>query len=331
MSQLRKDPITREWVCISTDRAKRPSDFRHKEEAALVRTSDHSVCPFCPGNEGASDESLLVYPSDGVSGAEWSLRVVPNKFPALDGNAAPTVTRCGIYHSMPGVGAHEVVIETREHGKSLAHLEHSQIERILNAYKERYLALEKDPRNKYILIFRNHGKVAGASINHAHSQIIASPMVPQRALVKIKGLDLYEDYFGTCVYCDILEEELRCGERLVAQNASFVAFAPFASRHPYEMWILPRKREAHFARIEPGETQDLAIILKETLLRLDRCLDDPPYNYMILTTSLSPQFHWHLEIIPRLTVAAGFELGTGIYINVVAPEQAAAHLRDVIL
>jgi UDPglucose--hexose-1-phosphate uridylyltransferase len=325
MSELRKDPITREWVCISTDRARRPSDFHHKEEAALVRASDHSVCPFCPGNEGASAESILVYPSNGD---EWSLRVVPNKFPAVDENGAPIVTRYGIYQSMPGVGAHEVVIETREHGKSLAQLEHNQVELVLNAYKERYLALEKNPQNKYILIFRNHGKVAGASINHAHSQIIASPMVPQQALVKIKGVELYEDYFGICVYCDILEEELRCGERLVAQNASFVAFAPFASRHPYEMWILPRKREAHFTRIGPAETHDLAIILKETLLRLDRCLDDPPYNYMILTTSLSQQFHWHLEIIPRLTVAAGFELGTGIYINVVAPEQAAAHLRD---
>jgi UDPglucose--hexose-1-phosphate uridylyltransferase len=325
MSQLRKDPITREWVCISTDRAKRPSDFHHREEAALVRTSEHSVCPFCPGNESASAESILVYPS---AGGEWSLRVVPNKFPALDRNAAPPVTRCGIYQSMSGVGAHEVVIETREHGKSLAHLEQSHVERVLHAYKERYLALEKDPQNKYILIFRNHGKVAGASINHAHSQIIASPMVPQQALVKIKGVELYEDYFGNCVYCDVVEEELRFGERVVAQNASFVAFAPFASRHPYEMWILPRKREAHFARIGSEETHDLSMILKEALLRLDRCLDDPPYNYMILTTSFSEHFHWHLEIIPRLTIAAGFELGTGIYINVVAPEQAAADLRD---
>jgi UDPglucose--hexose-1-phosphate uridylyltransferase len=170
--------------------------------------------------------------------------------------------------------------------------------------------------------------VAGASINHAHSQIIASPMVPQQALVKIKGVELYEDYFGSCVYCDVVEEELRFGERVVAQNASFVAFAPFASRHPYEMWILPRKREAHFARIGSEETHDLSMILKEALLRLDRCLDDPPYNYMILTTSFSEHFHWHLEIIPRLTIAAGFELGTGIYINVVAPEQAAADLRD---
>ena len=331
MPELRKDPITREWVVIATERSKRPSDFHHKKEAALVQTKDHSNCPFCPGHESATPPEILAYrPAGGAPNAEdWSVRVVQNRFAALDQEGQPLLQTEGIYESMPGVGRHEVIIETPEHGRSLAWLDVKQVEQVLLAYRDRYLSLRQDSRLKYILIFRNHGKVAGASLEHAHSQLIATPIIPQQAWVKIKGIERYQEYYQRCVYCDIMQQELGDGERIVAMNSSFLSFAPYASRYPFETWIVPKERNAHFVNISPAQIRELAAILKETLLRLDLCLDDPPYNYMLLTTDFTDNFHWHIEIIPRLSIAAGFELGTGIHINVVAPEQAASYLRQV--
>jgi UDPglucose--hexose-1-phosphate uridylyltransferase len=330
MGELRKDPITREWVNIVVERAKRPSDFYHQEESRFVRISDHSRCPFCPGNESQTEAALLEYPADEAR-TRWLLRVVPNKFPAFHGESDARRTAHGVYFTAAAVGAHEVVIETPEHGKSLARLDLFQVNLVLSAWRERYLALRRDARIKYILIFRNHGGVAGASIDHAHSQIIGTPIIPQMALTKIRGLERFEREHGRCIYCDIIEQEQRDGQRIVTQNRSFIAFAPFASRHPFEIWILPFRRDAHFVNISRDEQRDLAAILKETLLRLDLCLSDPPYNLMLLTTDFSDQFHWHIEIIPRLSIAAGFELGTGIFCNVTAPEQAAQFLREVVV
>lgn len=331
MPELRKDPITREWVIVATERAKRPSDFHHKEEATLVQTQDHSNCPFCPGHESATPPEILAYRPPGyiANTNGWSVRVIPNKFSALNQLGEPLLRKDGIYESMPGVGAHEVIIETPEHGKSLARLNVKQVEQVLLAYRDRYLSLRQDPWLKYILIFRNHGKVAGASIEHAHSQLVATPIIPQLAWLKIKGIERYQEYYRRCVYCDIIEQESNEGKRIVAMNGSFLSFAPYASRYPFEMWIMPKQREAHFVNISAAQTGELAAILKETLLRLDLCLDDPPYNYTLLTTDFTDNFHWHIEIVPRLSIAAGFELGTGIYINIVAPEQAASYLRHI--
>ncbi len=327
MHELRKDPITREWICIATGRSVRPSHFEQHEKAPQAQASP---CPFCPGNENLNPCELLSYPApyDDRSRA-WSVRVIPNKYPAVSGSDVPTVEKDGIFERMPAVGSHEVVIETPEHGPSLSRLSVAQVELVLRAYRDRYLALREDRRLKYILIFRNHGKVAGASIEHAHSQIVGMPIIPDRAWVKIRGVQRYEEYYGRCVYCDIVEQETRAGERIVAQNGSFIAFAPYASRRPFETWIVPLDREAHFANILPAQMADLAAILKETLLRLDLYLGDPPYNYLLLSTDLTDQFHWHIEIIPRLNVAAGFELGSGMFINTVAPEHAAACLREI--
>jgi UDPglucose--hexose-1-phosphate uridylyltransferase len=251
---------------------------------------------------------------------------VPNKFPALRRDHALTLARDGIFEKMPATGSHEVVIETPEHGRSLAQLDPAQVDRVLRAYQERFLALEAE-RHHYIFIFRNHGIVAGASLEHGHSQIIASPVIPPHALQKIEGVARYAEYSGRCVYGDIVEHETRIGERIVIQNESFLCFAPFASRRPFELWIVPLKHDAHFARIDANRRRDLAAILRETLLRLDLALGDPPYNLALLTTSTDNDFHWHIEILPRLAVAGGFELGAGIYINTVAPEPAAAFLR----
>lgn len=325
MAELRRDPITREWVNIATERGKRPSDFHHREEAQLVRTRDHSRCPFCPGNETMTGQDLLRY----GTGRDWSLRVVLNKFPAFSSSGEAARTGYNLYESIPAVGAHEVIIETPHHNRSMSRLRVAQVKLVIQAYRERYLALRQDARLKYILIFRNHGRVAGASIEHAHSQIIGTPIIPQVARARIEGLQRYDAERHACAYCDMIEEELDAGERLVMQNSSFIALAPYAARHPFETWILPKERNAQFVSITEPQMADLAATLKEALLRLDLCLGDPPYNFMLLTTDFSDQFHWHIEIIPRLSIAAGFELGTGIYLNTVAPEQAASFLRAV--
>ncbi len=327
MSELRKDPITRDWVCIAPDRSMRPSDFFPVANHTHDPRVEGADCPFCPGREHLSPADILTLPREPAD-ALWSVRVVPNKFPALRRGQNPAVARHGIFERMPGVGSHEVVIETPEHDKSLSRLDVPQIERVLYAYQERFLALEAE-QHQYIFVFRNHGKAAGASLEHGHSQIVASPMIPPHAWQKIHGVARYAEYSGRCLYRDMVEEETCEEERVVAQNESFICFAPFASRRPFELWILPKRQDSHFARIAPQQMRDLAAMLKETLLRLDLCLGDPPYNYTLLTTASCNDFHWHIEIIPRLAVAGGFELGGGIYINTVAPEQAAACLRNV--
>lgn len=257
----------------------------------------------------------------------WSVRVLPNKFPAFFADAKAERAHCGIYETIPAAGAHEVVIDTPEHSKNFARLTIEEIELVLRAYRERYLALLEDPRLKYVLIFHNHGPAAGASIAHSHSQIIGTPILPQYARMKIEGVERYQREVQRCAYCDIIEQELREETRIVARNSSFVSFAPFASRHAYETWIMPLEQKARFVDIAPNELKELAAILRETLLRIELCLGEPSWNFVLLTTELSRQFHWHIEITPRLSVPAGFELGTGMCINSVAPEQAAADLR----
>jgi UDPglucose--hexose-1-phosphate uridylyltransferase len=325
MAELRKDPITREWVNIASERGRRPSDFARCAPAVTAEKA-LAQCPFCPGREGMSDPDLLRYPR---YASEWSVRVVPNKFAAFSDSREPERGDRGMYETMPAFGSHEVVIDTPEHNKSFARLSVGQIELVLRAYRERDLALLSDPRFKYVLIFHNHGEAAGASIAHSHSQIISTAVVPQHARIKIEGVRRYQKETGRCVYGDIVEQELREGTRVVARNGTFVAFAPFASRCAYETWIMPLERKARFADIASEELRNLAAILRETLLRLEIHLNDPAWNFVFLTTELTRRFHWHVEITPRLNVPAGFELGSRIYINPVAPEAAAERLRAV--
>jgi UDPglucose--hexose-1-phosphate uridylyltransferase len=333
MPQLRKDPITRDWVIIATDRAKRPLDFGG--EKATAANDDRLRCPFCPGNEEMTPPEVMAFRPQGSEPDRggWWVRVVPNKFPALAIEGNLDKSGIGIYDTMNGVGAHEVIIETPDHSASLATMTYRQVEDLLWAYRARYLDLKKDPRFKYILIFRNHGRVAGASLAHPHSQLIATPMVPGEVADEIEGSRLYEQYRDRCVYCDILRQELSQGERIVAENAHFLAFEPFASRLPFETWLVPKIHASAFTAISNQEQASFAEMLRDTLRRIQLCLNDPPYNYTLHTSPCDEddrgRFHWHLEIFPRLTIAAGFEMGTGIYINVTPPEQAAAFLREV--
>jgi UDPglucose--hexose-1-phosphate uridylyltransferase len=335
MPELRKDIVTREWVILAKERAKRPSDFKPQEGVKTVEQYDPN-CPFCPGNESKTPVEVLAYrPGDSKpNSVGWRVRVTPNKFPALDIEGELNRKDVAIYDWMNGVGAHEVVIESPAHGQSIANIQEKQVEEVIWAYCDRYNSLRRDSRLKYILVFRNHGKVAGCSLAHPHSQIVATPIIPQKVWGKIKGVEQYREYRDKCVICHVIEEEIKLGERIVAENSGFVACAPYASRSPFQTWIIPKAHRACFARMSRFEVVEFAQILKETLLRLHLCLSDPPYNYTILTAPcesdmLDDTFHWHLEITPRLTTPAGFELGTSIYINTVPPEDAAGYLREV--
>lgn len=332
MPELRRNPITGEWVIIASERAKRPQDFA--SHPLSNEAENGSACPFCAGNEAMTPPEVLAFrhPGSQRDGPGWWVRVVPNKYPALAVEGDLSKTGLGMYDWMNGVGAHEVIIETPDHSKKFIDLDPRQAEDVWWACRARYLDLKKDPRLKYILIFRNYGRVAGASLSHPHCQLVATPMVPGVVAAEIEGAKRYERYRDRCVYCDILRQEVNEGSRLVAENEDFIAFEPYASKYPFETWVLPKRHCASFAAITAEEQTKFAAMLGEALRRIHLCLKDPPYNYTVHTAPCDSDdkgdYHWHVEVFPRLTIAAGFEMGTGIYINVTPPEMAARCLRQ---
>ena len=331
MPELRKDPVVGRWVIIATDRARRPTDFIRKK--VVIRGG--AFCPFCYGNESKTPPEILAYRNDGDprDTPGWTLRVVPNKFPALVVEGTLNRQGEGLYDKMNGVGAHEVIIETPDHASTLSVLPAAQVESVLWAYRDRMLDLKKDRRFKYILIFKNHGEAAGATLEHTHSQLIALPVVPKRVLEEVEAAREYHSYKERCVFCDILSQEIASGLRLVAENDSFVALSPFAPRFPFELWLVPRAHRSAFEESSHHELHSLAGLLKDILGRLDALLEQPAYNYVVHTSpvpeSVNDYYHWHLEIMPKLTRQAGFEWGTGFYINPTSPEEAATFLRQV--
>jgi UDPglucose--hexose-1-phosphate uridylyltransferase len=330
LPELRKDPITGRWVIIATERAKRPSDFLRDK----VQIRGSGFCPFCYGNESKTPPEILAYRSDGSTrnAPGWSLRVVPNKFPALGIEGTLNRQGEGLYDKMNGVGAHEVIIETPDHNLTLATLPSARVEDVLWAFRDRILDLKKDRRFKYILIFKNHGEAAGASLEHTHSQLIALPVVPKRVVEEVDGAREYYNFKERCVFCDILRQEAENEVRVIAENREFISVAPFAPRFPFEMWLLPKVHRSAFEESQKSEFEQLAQILKDMLMRLDKVLDFPAYNYVIHTSPLpdssNDYYHWHLEIMPKLTKMAGFEWGTGFYINPTPPEESAKFLRE---
>jgi UDPglucose--hexose-1-phosphate uridylyltransferase len=263
---------------------------------------------------------------------DWWVRVVPNKFPALAIEGELNKRGIGMYDMMNGVGAHEVIIETPKHNLDPSVMTIEQLSEVLWAYRERYLDLRKDPRFKYILIFRNHGKVAGASLEHPHSQLIATPMIPIDVLTELQGAEVYYKFHDRCIWCDMVQQELGLGTRVVSETDRFVAFEPFASKYPFETWLLPKLHQASFPMMTRERIEEFAGLLRDALARISRCLNSPPYNFAQHTAPCTNEdsdvFHWHMVIMPRLTIAAGFEMGTGIYINVTSPEEAARYLRE---
>lgn len=330
-SELRKDPIIGRWVIIAGERGQRPNPFRHYQS----RVEDAEPCPFCPGHEGMTPPEVLAYRDGegGSGGPAWSVRVVPNRFPALRIEGSLDKQGEGLYDKMRGIGAHEVVIETPEHGVDPSRYTARQMVEVINAYRDRMTDLLHDARFRYVLVFKNHGAAAGATLSHPHSQIIALPVVPARIGAELQGAGQYFEYRGRCIYCDILAQEIADARRLVVQNADFVAFAPFASRFPFEISILPRAHDAFFGSLTRHQMEGLAEILQDVLRRLRLALKDPPYNYIIHTAPpgdpVPERYHWQVEVIPKLTEAAGFEWGSGFFINPTPPEEAARHLRDL--
>lgn len=328
MPELRKDPVVGRWVIISSERSRRPSDF--KSEPARPRTPN---CVFCPGNEEKTPPEILAGrpPESRPNTPGWSYRVVPNKFPALriEGDLEPSGE--GLFDRMNGVGAHEVVIESPDHDAALAQLSVDAVADVLLAFRERVVDLKKDPRFDYILFFKNHGEAAGASLEHPHSQLIATPIIPIMVTEELAGGAHYWELKERCVWCDIVRQERRARKRMITEAQGFVALAPFAPRFPFETWILPARHGSAFEEASVEEVRGLAQVLGEFLRRMDEVLGAPAYNFMLHTAPLKAtaleHFHWHLEVIPKLTKVAGFEWGSGFFINPVAPEDAAEALR----
>jgi len=330
MPELRKDPIVGRWVIIATDRAKRP--VAPKGES-LATTG--GLCPFCEGGEHNTPFEILAYRDRNTRPNEkgWRVRVVPNKFPALQIEGDLRKRGDGIYDKMNGVGAHEVIIECPFHEISMANLSEENIREILWVYRDRLVDLKKDPRLVYGMLFKNVGAAAGASLEHSHSQLIVTPIVPINVWEEMNGAMEFFGYRGRCIYCDMIHQELATESRIVLDTPNFVSFTPYASRFPFETWILPKNHNSHYENIQKNEVDELGMVLKTILLKLETALDKPAYNYIIHTspfdTQSLPHYHWHIEIIPRLTRVAGFEWGTGFHINPTAPEDAAALLRQV--
>jgi len=337
MPELRKDPIVGRWVIISTERARRPSDFKVVREERQP-----GPCAFCEGHESETPPEIYAVRRNGTAPdmPGWDVRVVPNKYPALRIESELNREGVGMCDMMNGVGAHELIVETPEHGKDLVDLPEDHIAKVIRAYRQRIVDLSGDDRLKYVLIFKNQGQAAGASLQHAHSQLIATPITPKRVKEELVGAKEYYDYKRRCIFCDYIKQETKVlGERLVAETGHFVALSPFAARFPFETWILPKRHAADFTYIEDDEVTDLANMLKLILGKLRAALDDPPFNYLLhmapfrrpragYWATIEEDYHWHIELIPRLIKIAGFEWGSGFFINPTPPEVAAQILRD---
>lgn len=329
MTELRKDPVVGRWVIISTERAKRPHEF--PPEPASRR---EGVCPLCPGSERMTPPEILGYRQGGQpNDPNWTLRVVPNKFPALRIEGELGKAADGIYDRMHGIGAHEVVIESERHDVDLFDLPEKRFEDVLWAYRDRLIDLSKDHRFKSVLIFKNHGAAAGASLTHSHSQLIALPVIPKRVMEEMTGCKEYYRFRDRCLFCDIVVQEMEQKVRIVEETGEFLAFAPYAPRFPFETWIVPKRHQCAYEMIEGDQAKALAAVFRRTLRRLNLALENPPFNFIVHSAPFQERaadfFHWHIEIMPKLTKVAGFEWGSGFYINPTPPEESAKYLREL--
>jgi len=342
MPELRRDPLIGRWVIIATDRAKRPVDFVTSQEEPLPQGD----CPFCEGKEGATPQEIMAVRgnggANGSNGPGWSVRVVPSINPVLRIEGQLNRRAKGIYDVMDGIGAHEVIVETPRHIANAADLSTEQLHAAFQACIGRIADLEQDPRFRYALWFKNYGDIAGAGkIQHSRSQLIATPVTPLRVKEELVGARRYFDIKERCLVCDIVIQEQEAGTRIVLESEHAIALCPFASRFPFEVWILPKRHGCDFGRVHPAALADVARLFKQILSRLKAALDDPAYNALLHTAPFRAQrgkighwktieddYHWHIELIPRLTRVAGFEWGTGFYINPTPPEEAAKYLRE---
>ncbi len=329
MPELRHNVLTREWVIIATERAKRPEEFAKKNSEKKVVPAYVATCPFCPGNEKLTPPETYVVPGD----SGWRVRVTPNKFAALSYQGERRRSIQGIRRTVTGVGIHEVIVDSPDHSKTTALMEDAQVEIIIETYLNRFNFASRDPRIEQVTLFKNQGESAGTSLEHTHSQMIAAPVITAQLRDRFINALQHFDEFGECIYCHVLEQELQDGARIVYESEHFVAFVQFAALTPFSMLIMPRRHMACFSEIKDAEAVDLAHNLRRTLAKLYHGLDDPDYNYTIRTAPSEyvgvRYTHWYLSIIPRLTRMAGFELGSGMFINVSLPEENASFLRGI--
>lgn len=337
MSEIRKDPASTTWVIIAAERGKRPCDFAEEPKAEKGATRGKSrPCPFCKGEEvEAPFKTFAIWPGEiDKETMDWRTRVLPNRYPALRPSEELTQGEMDdFYHYLSGVGGHEVIVESRRHMDSFATMGRNQLEAVIRTYCQRYNYWRNDPRIAYVLVFRNYGLAAGASLAHPHSQLVATPLIPPRLSQELEETKIFYEQERKCVYCEMIEIEQKSqASRQVWENESMFALCPFASRFPCEIMILPKNHSAAFDDLSDQEIKDLAQILSYVFKRIAAVLGDPPYNLMIHTAPIRTPgllyYHWHIEIIPRITMPAGFEWGTGIYINVISPEDAARAMRE---
>ena len=328
-SELRRDPITGQWVILAAERARRPGAFLRE----AIPPQPAADCPFCPGREHLTPGEVLSYRNAGAANqAGWWMRVVPNKYPALRVEGEVNASAVGLFDRMNGLGAHEVIIETPDHEQTLSDVAEERLAHVFFAYRDRFNDLKRDVRLKYIQVFKNHGAQAGATISHAHSQLLAFPSVPPALREELEGALRHFAMRERCVFCDVVHQELAAQERVVLTTEHFVALAPYASRFPFEVMVLPRRHGSHFEHTDDLRIRNLGWVMKSVLRRLDQVLEKPAYNFVLHTAPVqeSPleHYHWHIEILPKLTRVAGFELGTGVFVNPTPPEEAAQFLRD---
>jgi len=338
LNEVRKDYLLDRWVVIATSRGRRPTDFA-KQQTQQAKTA---VCPMCPGNEHMTPPAILVYlksdqhvqkaeDENGSRHKNWLIRVVPNLYPAFSAPETKVESKQNQKRSnlRAAAGHHEVLIESPNHDEHPANAATPQLAHVINGYMDRLHELSAKPYVRYVSVFRNHGLEAGASLSHAHSQIIATPFVPEIVEKEMDAAKKFWKREHKCVFCDILNKE-RSGPRLVLENSKFAAFAPYASVNPMEFWIFPTKHETSLLEITDTEVKIFAETLKDCLGRLKRLVNDPPYNYgfhLALDKEARDYYHWHLEVYPKLATWAGFEKSTGVYINTMTPETAAETMR----
>jgi len=329
MPEMRQNRFTKEWVVIATERAKRPEELKTKRE---VKPLPHysPTCPFCPGNEQMSpDEVTRLNGADG----NWRVKVVPNKFAALSRQGEPTRRVERSKRTINGVGIHDVIVETPDHSLTTALLSDDQVTAILSVYKQRYDEISRDPRITQVTIFKNYGAAAGASLEHSHSQLIAAPIISHQVRERMYEALRHYDEFGECIFCQVNSEEMQENARVVMVTEHFLVLEPYASATPFTTHIFPLRHMASFGEIQPPELADLGHTLRVLLGKLYFGLENPDFNYTVRTAPAenagAKYYHWYISVIPRLTRVAGFELGSGMFINTVLPETAAEFLRSV--
>ncbi len=337
MSELRRDPVLDRWVIIAADRGRRPSDFKPEPPAPPP-----SACPFCVGNEAKTPPEVYAVRDGTLPNTRgWDVRVVPNKFPALTIEGDITHHGIGLLDWMTGIGAHEVVIESPEHSFRFDTAPVEHMLKVIGTFGQRLTDLRRDQRFRHIIVFRNWGADAGASLSHPHSQIIALSVVPDIMKQKLRAAREHFRHKERCIFCDLIEQEIALPDRVIFKNDHAVVLSPFAARFPFEAAVFPRRHSHDFTLMTPDEQVGFIEALQFVLQRYVTELSDPPYNLMVQTApnlvarpgrpdywgTLAFDFHWHVELIPRLTKMAGFEWGTGFFINPVAPEDAAGFLR----